>query len=105
MDPKLWVAVIEWGPEEGDEEVVVYLATTKRGVMLEAIQRLIVTWQQAPGMFHDDAPEFMREYGRLDYYGTSFANLADDFLEQWLTEFREATTAPWVTLMEKEVSL
>lgn len=105
MNPTVWVGIIEWSKHDGDVEPAIYISTTRRTVAIEVIERLVRDWEQAPDLFYDDAPDFMAEHGRLDYYGMPFSVVSDELLDAWLDEFRESTTAPWASIIESEVLL
>lgn len=94
MTETVHVAVIEWS---GDIPPNVTVATTESAVKRAVVRDLYVAWENVPTMFADDAPEFMQSVQPLPPAAPLW--MVDD----WLTEFHEATTQPWVTFFEEVV--
>lgn len=108
---QIHIGLITWGPEGSEIEEFLCAATTIEAVKIRLAEELVWTYKNEPaflGMddnrtggyddletFYDDGwVQALHEYGVLDF----------DRAEEYLSKFREATTAPWWTTQEVELA-
>lgn len=97
MNPMtMWVALVELHPDETPQ---VILTTSKVNAEKNAAEMIVSLWNHSPQAFEDDGPEYMHDF-LLDHAGSTGLP-ADVFLEG----LRDATTVPFVTIFEQEVTL
>lgn len=84
-------AVIEW--KEG-EEPDLYIGHSVAEVRRAVANRLLESWKLVPALFYDDSEVFLVELKGQELDTTT---ASDDEIEQWLADFCDATTSPWVT--------
>lgn len=88
---ELNAAVIEWKEGESPD---LFFGHRPQEVRRAVAQRLLSTWENVPALFFDDSEGFFVNLGGQD---VNLATATDDEIEQWLIDFHEATTSPWVT--------
>jgi len=108
--PAVHVGLITWGPDHGDVDEYIIVSANVATVNKALVAELLSMYVAAPDVFGDDSPLFLNGIRTSEgivlepaHKDLDIESASDADLEQWLVDFREATTAPWWTVTEHEI--